>query len=423
VNRQSIGWALLAIAASFVGTVQAADPATEGFQMEITPYAWLQGVDGTLSVADRRGSFDQGFSDLVDNIDLGVSGLVVASFNRFVFFGQYDYADLGLNGDDVSTTVATSIDGDIEQNIGTVAVGWRFGPFGRSTVDVLVGVRDLDLDTELRSATLTRQNDIESTDTIVMLRPSFHISDRWRFNPTFSYAVSGDADEHYELQPQIQYQFSDNFAARFGYRRLHYETESGVPDTTSYRKFDGDFSGLILGVGWTFPAPKEPVVAAAPPPPPAPRPAPPPPAPPKDSDGDGVVDANDLCPGTAPGTRVGPHGCDCDVTIQLQFAFDSAELTDADKAELDRAAQRLIDLRFVSGTAEGHTDSMGDEAYNQGLSERRAQAVVDYLATKGVARDRFKVVGLGETKPIADNATEAGRALNRRVVLRRTDCD
>jgi OOP family OmpA-OmpF porin len=56
------------------------------------------------------------------------------------------------------------------------------------------------------------------------------------------------------------------------------------------------------------------------------------------------------------------------------------------------------------------------------LSERRAQAVVDYLAAKGVAQGRIKAIGMGEAKPIATNETEAGRAENRRVTIRRTDC-
>jgi OOP family OmpA-OmpF porin len=181
--------------------------------------------------------------------------------------------------------------------------------------------------------------------------------------------------------------------------------------------------------------------------------APPPPPPPADSDGDGVtddldkcpdtpagakVDANgceldgdkdgvvdrlDQCPDTAPGTRVGKFGCDCDVTVRLTFAIDSAELTAEDKRILDETAEQLKRLQFMTGVAEGHTDSTGSEAHNQRLSERRARAVMDYLATKGVASDRMQVVGFGESKPIADNATREGRAQNRRVVLRRTDCD
>jgi OOP family OmpA-OmpF porin len=70
----------------------------------------------------------------------------------------------------------------------------------------------------------------------------------------------------------------------------------------------------------------------------------------------------------------------------------------------------------------GHTDSSGAEAYNQQLSERRAAAVVKYLESKGISAGRLTASGAGENEPIADNATAEGRALNRRVVLTRTDC-
>ena len=143
----------------------------------------------------------------------------------------------------------------------------------------------------------------------------------------------------------------------------------------------------------------------------------------RDQDGDGVCDADDKCPNTPAGDRVGPFGCSCDVTIRTHFAFDSAELTAEDKAQLDaRRCAAQGDCTFVDGTATGHTDSVGTAEYNQKLSERRAQAVVDYLASKGVYQGRIKSIGMGLTKPIADNATEEGRAQNRRVTIRRTDC-
>ncbi len=159
-----------------------------------------------------------------------------------------------------------------------------------------------------------------------------------------------------------------------------------------------------------------PVVAAAPPPPP-------PPAPPADTDGDGVIDSIDQCPDTPKGERVGPQGCTCDVTRQLQFKTSSAELSDGDKAILDEVAETLKRLKFISGTVVGHTDSTGSEAYNQALSERRAASAVAYLETRGIDAGRLKASGAGESQPIADNGTREGRALNRRVVLSRTDCD
>ncbi len=202
-------------------------------------------------------------------------------------------------------------------------------------------------------------------------------------------------------------------------------------DIDSKAKLDGDSLGTIeidpfiyqAQVGYRFGNPAPVVAAAAPMAAPVVAPPPPPPPRPIDSDGDGVVDASDQCPDTPKGDRVGPQGCSCDVTRQVQFKLNSAELTDADKAALDEMAVNLNRLKFVSGTVVGHTDSSGSDAYNQKLSERRAETVSAYLQGKGVAVGRLAASGAGESEPIADNKTAEGRAQNRRVVLKRTDCD
>ena len=80
-------------------------------------------------------------------------------------------------------------------------------------------------------------------------------------------------------------------------------------------------------------------------------------------------------------------------------------------------------MHWISGTIEGYTDATHSADHNQKLSERRATTVRDYLLSKGVGDNRMKAVGYGESKPIADNSTKEGRALNRRVVMRRLDCD
>ncbi len=144
---------------------------------------------------------------------------------------------------------------------------------------------------------------------------------------------------------------------------------------------------------------------------------------PLDSDGDGVIDPNDMCPDTPRGTRVGPQGCPCDLTLKLNFAFDSSALTDSDKAQLDGAVAELKRLNWTSGVIEGHTDSIGSDAYNQKLSDRRTATVREYLIAQGIAEGRMEPTGFGESQPVADNKTAEGRAENRRVVLRRTDCD
>jgi outer membrane protein OmpA-like peptidoglycan-associated protein len=103
------------------------------------------------------------------------------------------------------------------------------------------------------------------------------------------------------------------------------------------------------------------------------------------------------------------------LTGGVHFAFDSAELTAAGRAVLDKHLGNLKENPNMKVELAGHTCSIGSEAYNQGLSERRAKSVYNYLAANGIDAGRMTTVGYGETRPIASNATEEGRALNRRV--------
>ena len=103
------------------------------------------------------------------------------------------------------------------------------------------------------------------------------------------------------------------------------------------------------------------------------------------------------------------------VINDIQFAFDSAELRDVDKAKLDDVSARLQKYDGNTMTVIGYTCSIGPEAYNMKLSERRANAVADYLAAAGADRSKMTVSGMGEANPIADNGTREGRMKNRRV--------
>ena len=128
-------------------------------------------------------------------------------------------------------------------------------------------------------------------------------------------------------------------------------------------------------------------------PPPAPPPPPPPPP--------------------APKRRIVLRG--------VNFDFDKSNIRPDARAILDEAVSTLKAEPQIRVSVEGHTDAIGSDAYNQKLSERRAEAVADYLARGGIARARLSTKGFGESEPVASNMDEDGRAQNRRVELRILD--
>lgn len=139
-----------------------------------------------------------------------------------------------------------------------------------------------------------------------------------------------------------------------------------------------------------------------------------------DDDGDGVVNRLDECPGTPAGTPVDRRGCEIkgDYVLEgVNFESNSDMLVAGASSVLDEVTETLLKYPEITFRIEGHTDSDGAAAYNEGLSTRRAQTVFDYLANEGVAENRMSVQGFGESQPIADNTTAAGKAQNRRVVL------
>jgi len=105
------------------------------------------------------------------------------------------------------------------------------------------------------------------------------------------------------------------------------------------------------------------------------------------------------------------------VAIKVTFATGSAQLTPEAIQTLDKLGQALKSQELASCCfqIEGHTDSVGSDAYNQDLSQRRAQSVAHYLSERYGLKERTVTVGYGEQKPIADNATDEGRQKNRRV--------
>ena len=174
-----------------------------------------------------------------------------------------------------------------------------------------------------------------------------------------------------------------------------------------------------VAVAAPAPAP-EPAPAPAPEPMAAPAPAPMPAAAPMDSDHDGVVDSMDKCPDTPAGDRVDENGCTIKNVIILKgvnFDFDSSKLRPESYATLDHAVATLKQNNFPSTELAAYTDSVGKDAYNMKLSQRRAKTVKDYMVSKGCPADSLTTKGFGEADPVADNKTKAGRFENRRVEM------
>jgi outer membrane protein OmpA-like peptidoglycan-associated protein len=178
---------------------------------------------------------------------------------------------------------------------------------------------------------------------------------------------------------------------------------------------------------------------------PVPKEEPAAPPPPKDSDGDGVTDDKDKCPGTPAGRKVDANGCEfdtdkdglvdavdkcptiyaktpdgCPPPLVLEGVFfdnNKATLKPESFPVLDKAAIGMKDWGDVKIEVAGYTDSVDSDEHNMKLSQSRAETVRDYLISKGISADRISAKGYGESSPIADNATEEGRAKNRRVEL------
>jgi OOP family OmpA-OmpF porin len=170
--------------------------------------------------------------------------------------------------------------------------------------------------------------------------------------------------------------------------------ETPAPDGKEEAIYGG--AGAILGASTGYLICRAMADEAPPPPAPAPaRPAPPPPAP-------------------APA----PEAAEERIVLRgVNFDFDKADIRPDAAVILDEAASLLNDNPGRSVSVGGHTDSVGADAYNQSLSERRAAAVKDYLVGRGVDAGRLSTTGYGESNPIASNDTADGRALNRRVEL------
>lgn len=219
-----------------------------------------------------------------------------------------------------------------------------------------------------------------------------------------------------------------------------YHIESNTDVTTN------DFREPLFNLGFRIPLGSAPEPPPPPPPPPVDVvPAAPPPPPPVcgdglDNDNDGLIDfpADKGCESLDDGDETDPapkcaapvagqpvtlEGCAVGDTLVLRgvnFDFDKASLTVNAKALLDGVAEALASRPDIEVEIGGHTDGKGSDEYNLRLSDRRSKSVKDYLVKKSIRSSRMTTRGYGETMPVADNETDEGRELNRRVELKVT---
>ncbi|MDD3055105.1 MAG: OmpA family protein [Aliarcobacter sp.] len=199
----------------------------------------------------------------------------------------------------------------------------------------------------------------------------------------------------------IKYKIADQFALKFDVRHL-IEADHGD-------------NNLLYNLGFAVPfgevAKAAPVVAAV-----APVAAKVAPVEaPKDSDGDGVIDSLDECPNTMAKSKVDSVGCMTLVNLNINFDTNKSNIKDSYNTRIVEFANMLKANPKLKATIGAHTDSVGSDAYNQKLSERRAASTVEALKALKVDASKIKAVGYGETKPVASNDTVEGRAENRRV--------
>lgn len=143
---------------------------------------------------------------------------------------------------------------------------------------------------------------------------------------------------------------------------------------------------------------------------------------PLDSDKDGVIDSLDQCPNTRAGLAVDSKGCpppieeNVKIAIGVLFATGKADIREDSTEDIKKLGVFMQTYPTTTTVIEGHTDSVGSAALNKDLSQRRAEAVREYLTKNyNIDANRIKAVGYGPDRPVADNATAEGRQKNRRI--------
>jgi hypothetical protein len=215
------------------------------------PYLWFAGLEGDLTVAGQTFEFSKSPSDVLESVNMAHSFLGVVQYNRFLFWHQLDYFNRSTDEFDNHPEHASV---DSQMLLNETAVGYQIDGFAEGqTFDLMLGVRVLNMENELEVGGFYTTRSVNLVDPIFVIRPSIPLFTSYikglRFNPTIAIGGGGDSDLVFELFPQIQYQFSDHFALRFGYRTVGYKFKGENNDDN---ELNVRLSGLIIGIGGLF---------------------------------------------------------------------------------------------------------------------------------------------------------------------------
>jgi OOP family OmpA-OmpF porin len=241
-------------------------------------------------------------------------------------------------------------------------------------------------------------------------RRTFYIGGGWTGSQYKSDTTKNQFDSGLNAQVGVRWCLGDNWALRTSAVMDFKDPSDQVPtgdrtQTLSLRAGLSRFFG-----GKSTPCLVVAPAIVAPPPPPPPAPAPPPPAPKAEP-------APAPAPPPPPAPAPAPKPREIFRLSGVFFDFDKATLKKEGKDTLEAAVKYLNANPGAHVEIQGHTDSIGTDAYNRSLSDRRATTVMKYLRTRGIDPSRMTTKGYGKSEPAADKGTKAGRAQNRRVVI------
>ncbi len=240
-----IGRKALAVASIVLATASAVIAQEDKWDFEVTPYLWLAGIDGDVTVGGNKADIDMEFDDIFESVDAGGGLMATAQRGSFVIWGQYDY--VGMDSDKLDNAPAG---GSVQTDsfLGALAGGYQFQtPLEGFTIDLMGGVRYAWMNSEVEITGVgSGEDSVDIVDGIAVVRPMLRVAQKWRFDFLFDIGA-GDSDLVWEVQPSVQYQLCHSLGLRLGYRYLHYDVEGEAGNT-----FDAAFHGLILGASLLF---------------------------------------------------------------------------------------------------------------------------------------------------------------------------